>query len=519
MAQTVTLVEVDVTSPAGVTSTLRFSDRAIRPLPPSEPIYSNVPWDDRLIDPPTLRRSLFDDMATLTPALGVGSMSLSNGDGGLDAYRGHLWRTIRIWRWTEGQPFSTASRLLSGLATPPEYDDSTSSSASVSVSLYDYSVELDRDIQPTVYSGGNGTGGVLYEGAADGLKGRPKPLGFGRLTDAHIPAPQVNAAVLAYQLHDAAISGGVQIFDRGSPAGYAAQPDRAGSVFDAYTPPAAGSVTDLGRGLLKINGDPVGKLTFGFQGESAGGYVETVGPILARILARAGVPADRIGASIGALSAPAPVGLWVGDTTSAAAIVAKLARSAGAAVLPDRQGVWQAFKFAAPAASPAFEIGADQVVRLSADNAGVAPAGVVRIGWGQVYTTFTTSELLPALVKTTTAERLATEYRYAVAEDATVKSRLPTTWRTIEIDTALRLEADAQALANDLRALFGLRADGAPRRQWKVVLEMTPEALAMSLGATVRLVYPPRGIDGLYLLVGEEPMRPSRDLMTWTLWG
>ncbi|ALL14256.1 hypothetical protein [Caulobacter henricii] len=519
MTQTVILIEVDVTSPAGVVSTLRFADRAIRPMPPTDALRPNVAWDDCLLEAPTIRRALFEDFALLTPGLGVGAMKLANGHGGLDAYQAHVWGQISVKRWTEGTPFSTAVEIFRGLASTPRFSHSTSEAGQVTVGFYDYRAELDTPVQATTYAGTNGTGGVLYEGAADGLKGKPKPLAYGNLIDAHLPAPQVNGAIRAHQLHAGAVNGSIAIFDRGAAAGFADQGDRVGAVFDAFNPAAASYTTDKGRGLLKINGDPVGALSFGCQGDSTPTYVDTVGPITARILTKAGVPAGRIGASVSALAATASVGVFAADQISAADMIKPLTRAALAALIPDRLGVWQATPIAPPAAVADLTLLEDQIKDLQADESAPAPAGIIRVGYGKIWTTFSGGDLAPALRNTAAAEKLGSTWRWAVLEDAAVKARLPGAWRTIEIETALRSEADALALANQLKALFGLRSDGAPRRQWKVTVELTDEALALPLGKTVRLVYPPRGLDVLLLLLGEEPGRPSRDLAIWTLWG
>ncbi len=520
MIQTVILVEVDVTSPAGAVSTLRFADRAIRPMAPTDADRPNVAWDDRLQEAPTIRRALFEDFAQLSPSLGVGAMKLSNGDGALDAYQAHVWGQISVLRWAEGSAFNSAVQVFKGLAAPPRFGHSTSEPSQVTVGFYDYRAELDAPVQATSYAGTNGAGGVLYEGAPDGLKGRPKPLAFGNLVDAHLPAPQVNGAIRAHQLHDGAVNGSIAIFDRGAAAGFANQGDKVGAaIFDPFNPAAASYATDKSRGLLKINGDPVGTLSFGCQGASSGGYVDTVGPILARILAKAGVPAGRIGASVAALAAAASVGVFSPDTISANDLSKPLTRAALIALIPDRLGVWQATLIAPPAAVADLTLLEDQIKDLQADESAPVPAGVIRVGYGKIWSTFAGADLAPALRNTAAAEKLGSTWRWAVLEDAAVKARLPGAWRTIEIETALRSEADALALTVLLKALFGLRPDGAPRRQWKVTLEMTDAALATPLGKSVRLVYPPRGLDDRFLLLGEEPGRPSRDQVIWTLWG
>lgn len=518
MSDIVVLVEVLVTSPAGDVATLRFADRAVRPFPPGDPDRANIAFDDRLVEAPAIRRALFEDMANLTPSLGVGAMTLANADGDLDAYEGHVWGEITARRWTTGTAFAAGTIVLRGLCGPPSYEHNSDRPARVRVNLYDYRAEVSKTLQTTLYAGTNG-GGVLYEGSADGLKGQPKPLAYGRLLDAHLPGALVAPSVLGYQLHDGAIEGSEQIFDRGDAAGYVDDGDLSGSAFDAATPASAHYRTDIGRGLVKITGSPVGEMTFGCKGDATGGYVETAGPIIARILAKAGIPSGRIGATIAALDAAAPVGVYAGGSTTAQELISFLATSVPASVLPDTQGVWQAWPFAAPIDVADITIAEDQVLSLAADETAPPPAGEIRVGWGRVWTTFGGTEIAPALRGTPSEERLAAEYRWATLDDAVVKARLPGAWTKIEVVTGLRLAADAQALAARLQALFGLKSDGRPRRKWRVTIELTPEVMATRLGATVALEYPPRGISGNFLLVGDELQRPRRDQAIWTLWG
>ncbi|MFD3263327.1 hypothetical protein [Phenylobacterium ferrooxidans] len=515
---TVILVEIDVVSPAGAASTLRFSDRAIRPFPPGDPDRAGVVWDDRLAEAPTFRRALFGDLESLSPALGAGSMTLLNGDAYLDAYQGYAFNEIRVWRWTEGTAFAAADLVLKGLCVLPAFDSRSSQAARVRLDLYDYRAELELAVQPSLYSGGNNGTTILYEGSADGLKGRVKPLAFGDLTAAHLPPIQVNAGNYVFQLHEALISGAEAIFDGGAAAGYADQGDKSSVFFDANTPSAASYFMDLTRGLMKINGAPVKGLTFGCKGDATGSYVETAGPIAARILAHAGVPGGRIGSSVAALSSTAVVGVFSADTARAGELVAWTVRGALTAVLPDRLGVYQAVTFAAPKVTADVGVAADQVLNLEADDTAPAPIGEIRVGWGRIWTTFGNGELKDSVRNTATAERLAAEYRWAVDTEATVKGRFPRAWRTLTVETALRVEADAIALAASLKALFGLRGDGKPRRLWRVTISLL-DGLTAQLGETVALSYPAKAINDNFVLIAEEPLRPRRDQAIWTLWG
>ena len=518
MTDAVILVEIEVTSPIGVVTTLRFADRAVRPFPPTDGLRPNVRFDARLQEAPAIRRVLFDDIATLKPSRTVGVLTLINADRALDAYEGYSWGEITVRRWLTGTPFSAADVILRGLCEQAAYPRSTDSPARVRVSLYDYAAEASKPLQPTRYAGSNSET-VLYEGTGDDLKDTPKPLAFGDLRTAHIPARLVNAAEQAHQAHDGPIAGEEALFDRGDAFGLVDDGDLAGAAFDAAAPLATHYVTDHSRGLVKFNSAPVGQFTVGFKGDATGGYAETAGPILARLLTRAGVLPGRIGASVAGLYAPAVIGFYAGEEMRLEEALAFVSAGAPASVIPDREGVWQAIPFGPPAADADFALGEHEVINCASDETSPAPVGEIRVGWGRIWRTFTGADLAPALVGTADQARLAAEYRWAKAEDALVKARFPASaWRTVEIRTALRLQADAEALAAKLKNLFGLKDDGRPRRFWRVTVPIET-ALAHQLGQTCAFDYPAQGISGHFLLVGEEPLRPRRDYAIWTLWG
>jgi hypothetical protein len=514
----VLLVEIQVTSPVGEVSMLRFSDRAIRPMPPTDGLRPNAGFDCRVIESPAFRRLLFDDLETLKPAVGVGALVLTNADRKLNTFEGHAWGEITVSLWTEGTPSSAALLVMKGLCAQPSYPRQAGQARRVRVLLADYSREGSKTLQTALYAGSNDGEAILYEGTAEGLKDTPKPLAFGDLTGAHIPAPLVNAAEQAHQLHDGAVEGSIALFDRGDAFGLVDDGDLVGAAFDGATPAAAHSVTDKGRGLVKFTAAPIGQFTAGLRGDAAGGYVQTAGPIMARLLARAGVTSGRIGPSVSALASAAVVGFYSGSPTTLAEALGFLAPGASAAILPGRDGVWQAVKFGPPAATPDLELGEYDIIDASSEDTASAPIGEVRIGYGRIWQTFTGSELAADLVGTDAQARLAAEYRWAVAADAGVKARFPDVWRTLSLQTALRMETDALELASSLKALFALKDDGRPRRAWRVVVPVET-ALSRQLGETVAITYPPADLVGSFLLIGEEPLRPRRSQAIWTVWG
>lgn len=560
MTDKVLLVEIDLVSPAGAMTTLHLSDRAISPLPPTDADRPNVAWDDRLIEAPTIQRMLFADMMTLEPGLGVGLMTLANADRALDLYQSYVWGEVRMWRWTSGQPFASAAPLMTGpVAGTPTYDIQTRGPSRVRVTLFDYRLELERPVQSVAFSGANDVDAGIYFEGEPALAGRLRPLAFGDLTGAHIPAPLVNTYINAYRLHDGPVApsgiGGyaIEIYDRGGPAGleggddlsaevdidaefyYAAMyPDVIDNPFDPRPPGEEETVPEdpppgeslpprwqawTAGGLIKLNASLVGEIALGFRGDATGGYVQTAGPIVARVLARSGVPAERIGASVAAFPAPAVVGAYSATPATARELVGWIGRSVLMAILPDRSGVWQAFALGAAEAEAVIEIIEDDILHLEADESAPRGAGEFNVGWGRIWTTYRRQNLQVELQFTEAEARLGEAYRHVLIEDAGFKARYPSSWRPLTLDTALRHEADALALAIELKALFGLAADGTPRRQWRLTLEMSDAVEGVQLGATIQITAPQWGVDGRFILIGEEPLRPRRDQIIWTVWG
>lgn len=519
MTETVILVEVDVVSPAGAATTLRFCDRGMRPFPPTDGMRANLVWEDRLAEAPVYRRALFDDITSLTPGRAGGGMTLKNADSYLDAYRAHAWNTIRVWRWPVGQPFSAAVEVLHGLCAIPAYNRPSGSPATVRVDLYDDLAELDEGAQSVRFTGANDGVTVFYEGSAGGLKDQPKPFAYGDLTDAHLPAILVNPGQLVHQLGDGPLQGSVAIFDGGVAAGYAADGDLADAAFDAATPAAAHYATNLNRGLVKITADPVMALTFGVKGSSSPTYVETAGPVAARLLARARVPAERIGASVAALASTAVVGVFSAQEVTTRELIGRLGRSALAAIQPDRKGAYQAIPFAAPRGAPVVTLEADHILSIDEADGGSAPVGEFRVGWGRIFTTFAANDLKASIRDTEAATRLKDEYRYVVEPDAATKARFPRSFQTLTIDTDLRSEADARALALKLKALFGMRTDGKARRQLNLTVSPVLDDLVADIGDEIRVNDPARSVVDNFILIAEQPMRPRRDQAIWTVWG
>lgn len=523
MSSTVILCEITAIPPGGgAPVTLRYSDRAVRPMPPDDPARPDAVFDPRLITPPALRRELWTDLGSLSPGSGSGAMELANADRALDVWQGHSWRDIRVWRWTEGTGFDQALPLLSGLCLPPGYGYSSNEPARVKVYLADAWQSLRKPLQEDLYEGGNDGVSVFYDGTPAGLAGSPKPLAFGNLTDAHLPAPQVNAQLQAYQVRQGGEAQGgwgpgqLDLYDRGAPAGYSYEGNFGLSAFRTRALAPSGYCTHRAGGLVRIEGQPVGALTFGLiaplnANQSA---------ILSALLSLAGVAPAQIDASVTPGSVP-DIGVFYGEPVQASEAISHLARSTGRSLSPGRDGIWRARELAPPSETADYEIPPADVISVATDDSAPDPAGEIRVGYGRIYRTFNETDIAPSLRGDAEEERLANAYRWVTVEDSAAKAAYPDNWRRMEIATALRQKADAEALASTLAALFGLPASGRRRRAWRVTTELTEERLTISqqLGATIALNWPQAGIEGHFLLIAEELMRPSRDQIIWTLWG
>ncbi|MCW5723438.1 MAG: hypothetical protein KIS81_00605 [Maricaulaceae bacterium] len=546
MSERVILAEIDVTPPGGGSvQTLRFSDRAIRPFGAGQGAVSHAVWDDRIIEAPSLARALWGDFQTLSPGWSAGAMTLANADRALDAWEAWSWGAIRVRLWTPGTAFSAALLVMSGVCQPPGYAYGFSEAPRVKVIMHDHWAELDKPLHTQFYAGTNDGDTVLYEGTPETVKGRPKPVALGRLLDAHLPCPQVNTALQAYQLYGDIVGtglsvfgggAGVSLFDRGDAAGYVHAGDYGhnnpvdgptSADFDGEALDPGEYIYDFaaGRKLIRIEGQPVGKLAFGFRvGDQAHGSV------LKRLFWYAGLPDSRL---TGILTTSGQhAGVFFADPVSARDAIGWAARGAATELggvgyiafilAPDRTGVWR-FNEVYPPGIPGFlvaaSIGEADVIGLATDESAPPPLGEAAVGWGRIWTTYGPADIAPDLRGTDKEQELAAEYRWLIAEDAAAKEAWPNAFRRIEIATPLRAESAAQLYANWLIARFGLAPDGRRQRAWRVTLEITQARLAVRLGQIVNIDLPAAGLDGQFLLIGEEMMRPRRDLMVWTLWG
>ncbi|MDO8840677.1 MAG: hypothetical protein Q7V31_17335 [Parvibaculum sp.] len=513
------LAELAVIDPEGTPHVLHFSDEPMLPFAPDDAERPNQAYDPRLIDAANISLDVFTDFDRLTSAAGGGAVTLSNNDGALSYLRLFGFGSIDLYWGEAGDPFSAFVPLLKGRAASPLWQIAAAVAGRLTLPVHDKRADLDTLIPANLYAGTNAGGGTGYEGTADGLKDTPKPLALGDLTAANLAAPWANAEDRVAQLNDGAFEGIAAIYNGGGDAALTLSGLSTGASFDAATPAADEYEEDRVRGLVKFGSVLAGAVTFDLKGASDGGYDDTPAPLIRRLLKLAGADDAEIGASFSGFEAPEKAGLWVDTRRPAWEPVEALARSMGGWCLPDRLGLWQLGRALPPIGEPAFELADDDIVDIAVDPAApVDPVWRVTCLYARNYRVLSRGEMQGAVPGTERESVVDREWRTATpAENAGTRARFPGA-RELTVETALRHEADAAALAARLLAFFGPRPDGAAKRLLRCAVLMTAEALALPLGAEVALSYARDGIAANGILLGIQPTWPRRNLVTLKVW-
>lgn len=171
------LAEVSVHDGSSET-VLYFSDHGYTTRPDDTP--ANQYFDPRIIDPGSLRRSIFSSGTTYGDvSVGYGRLVLNNGDGGLAALRSYgFGRYVKIWSLTTNKnpnkvSFSNAVLQFQGIVSHPEGDNFDE----LSLVFRDELGRLNRPLQESQFDG-TSTGPTGIEGNSN-VAGRIKPMAFG----------------------------------------------------------------------------------------------------------------------------------------------------------------------------------------------------------------------------------------------------------------------------------------------------------------------------------------------------
>jgi len=213
---------------------------------------------------------------------GFGNVELINLDQELDGYTDIIWngRSIEVLIGGKYHPnlydeyntlFSEFERIFYGTVDGLQWDN-----GKISFSVYDFGINLERNIQDEFYQGTGTT-----EGGSE-LEGKPKPICMGRCVN--VPPVLVDTTYDVYQVHFRSIEEVEGVRDKGDDL--TADGDIVDLVLDdvySWTPVSGHYITDLANGLIRLGAPPDGKVTADIRGDNVGGYIETSGDILKRI--------------------------------------------------------------------------------------------------------------------------------------------------------------------------------------------------------------------------------------------
>jgi len=305
--------------------------------------------------------------------------------------------------------------------------------------------------------------GALWSGRQSGdsrIEGQEKPLVYGDALQ--VEPVMVDAVKLVVQLHDGPIEALVNLDDKGDPL-TAVAIGGADFWFDETGPGAGNYWVDLTTGLARLGSVPGGKLTADLNGDDTGGvYVDKAGAILRRVAAdRAGLtdPDDFDVATFAALDADRP---WV---TSLVGKPGMTFADAFDEVLTSTYGWWVEGRDSVLRVGYLVEPDSEDV---QIDSSTFADASFnriaehrayqrVRVGCLRHHVTQSPTELDASLGRNR-IERLGQEYKWVEESDATVVTRIADA-DTLAVETSLREDGDARALALALLAYFSDRRE------------------------------------------------------------
>jgi hypothetical protein len=393
----------------------------------------------------------FTEQVSLTAEAGLsgGDIELDNADGSLDAWLDDVWRnrSIKAWIGDSAWPRADFRLIFDGITA----DIGSSAPETLNLSLRDKLQRLDTPITEAKLGGTSPNKDVVL----------PVPLG-----ECHNAAPLLtNPATLEYGFLGA-VESTFEVRTNGKPV-----------------PVELNNAT--GRFKMTIN--PLANVvTASVQGDNGGGYAPRIAPLVQRIATAYGKESDRFALvdldldNLAAFDAahPQPVGLYVADRTNQAQAIQQLAASVGAQAIMSRTGQLRLVQIALPAPGVPVVIGPEQMKERSLRQVQRLPVvAAVKIGYDRNWTV---QASLTTSIPPEHADLYATEWLTATAVDEAVRARYRLTDDPAQIDTCLKVEADAQA-----EAVRRLALNKAPRTIYE--FDGEPEMMTLELGRPVLL--------------------------------
>jgi hypothetical protein len=450
------LAEIGAYDIAGTaTTTVRVSDHGLVTGSGDSP--ANTLYEARIVEPISFERSMFSSgkIGGLSKT-NFGTLVLGNADAGLDAMAGYAFdgRSVVIKIGSDTDAYSDFTTIFTGTADSINFDETL-----ISVLLKDKQLLFETPVQGTLYAGSGGTEG------GDDLKGKPKPLTFGKVNN--ITPVRVDVANAIYQVHDGQIEAIDAVYDNG--------------VLVA----TADYTNDLTNGRFTLDSVSTGTITADVQGaKPSGSYKSTADQIIRLLVTTYGGltdPGDLDTASFTALNTAnsSVVGLYVSSAAKMQTILDAIANSVSAFYGFKRDGTFQVGRVEAPAASADASFTAVEVIELERMATAIPPYRTVV----DHTRNFTVQASDRVSTSTTNARRTFIETQYRTETDTatgvlTIHPEAP----TLAVTTLLTTAGNAATEAARLQALFG-----ADRDFYKVKLKTQP--FTLELNDTVEITF------------------------------
>lgn len=458
---------------------------------------ANQPFHGTLQRALRFSRSILNSGEIGQVTLGWGELEFINSEGDYDylieqyAIDGRRV-VVRVGR--AGDPYDDFMTVLDCTAADWHVDEDV-----LRVELRDNTYKLEVPAQPNIYEG---TGGL--EGGDD-LKGKRRPRGFGYVDNA-TPSPLIPVEGV-YEINDGQIQAVSAAYDNAVALIAATVPDYATAALlrAATTGPQGGGAdieageyaTCLAEGLIRVGGDPNGRLTVSFEGDKLGGvFVSTHADIIRRVIGTATDvidPTNLDEPSFDVVNAaqPAPIGYYLDENAEATAadVAADLSASMGGWAGFRRQGLFEVGIFDSPSGIPAQTYSRIDVISINREKLPerlTPPPYRYRAAWGRNWTV----QADIAAGGTVTAARLAylkDAFRLATSATADQTQILidhPLAQDPPPIESFYRDEADADDEANRRLQLHGVT----PGSLYRILLKSRP--FVHEIGQVIELTYP-----------------------------
>lgn len=394
-------------------------------------------------------------------SMSFGDIELDNTDGARDAWPFDVWRNrpVRARVGDVAWPIEDFRDVLIGVVD----DIAPKGRDKLALKLRDVLQRLNSPVSEEVLGGVTPNANVLV------------PIALGEVHN--ITPLLVNPGELAFQCHLGVSERNIEVRANGLPVDV---------------------MTDLSTStfILDVN-NASAVITASWQGDSTGGYTNTVAGVVKRLATRYGKASTRFTdadidlANFAAFEAahPDPIGLYVKDRINVITALQQVAASLGAQAVPSRLGKLRLLRVELPPVGMPREVYPQNMVEKSlAPVARTDVVAAVKLGYDKNWTV---QDNLQTALPPEHIALFAQEWITTTQADSTVQDSYRLDTEPVQTDTLLKTTEDAEAEAARQLALWSV-----PHTIYE--FEGFAEMLTLELGQAIRVHHPRYGMsDGV----------------------